>query len=108
MSAVEDGMGSMILQPQRLKIIRFMMKAGQPVYIEQVAHELGLDPQLVAFHLDKMEDNGLVKSELSIVQKAVSKRGCAGRFFEPTRKLKDTFAQVAAVAAEVKEGLDGI
>ncbi len=108
MSAIEDGTASMILQPQRLKIIKLMMKAGEPVYIEQVARELGLDSQLVAFHLDKMEDNGLVKSELSIVQKPDSKRGWAGRFFEPTQKLKDAFAQVATVAAEVREGLDGV
>jgi DNA-binding transcriptional ArsR family regulator len=108
MSAVEDGTASMILQPTRLRIIRFMMKAGAPVYIDQIARELSEDPQLVSFHLDKMEDNGLVKSILSIVQKSDSKRGWAGRFFEPTSKLKDVFGQVASVAAEVREGLDDI
>lgn len=108
MSAIEDGTASMILQRVRLRIIKQMMKAGAPVYIDQIARDLKMDPQLVAFHLDKLEDNGLVKSELSIVQKSDSRRGWAGRFFEPTPKLRDAFAQVATVAAEVKEGLDGV
>ena len=98
----------MILQPVRLKMIRLMMRAGAPVYIEQMAKELKVDPQLVSFHLEKMEDAGLVASTLGIVQKEGSKRGWAGRFFEPTRKLREAFEQIATIAAEVQEGFNGI
>lgn len=108
MSVIEDGTASMIMQPQRLKIIRVMMKAGAPCYIDQIARELKVDPQLVSFHMDKMEDSGLVTSSLGIVQKEGSKRGWAGRFYEPTPKLTDAFVKIAAIAAEVKEGLDAI
>ena len=108
MSAIEDGTAAMILQPVRLGIIKQMLKASAPVYIDQIAKELKIDPQLVSFHMDKMEDSGLVTSTLKIVRKEGSRRGWAGRFFEPTPKLRDAFAQVATVAAEVKEGLDGI
>ena len=108
MSAIEDGTAAMVLHPVRLKIIKLMMKAGAPVYIDQIARELRMDSQKVAFHMEKMEDSGLVSSTLGIVQKEGSKRGWAGRFFEPTAKLKGAFAQVANVAVEVQEGLDGI
>jgi DNA-binding transcriptional ArsR family regulator len=108
MSVVEDGTASKIMQPLRLRIIRVLMEAGEPCYIDQIARELKEDPQLISFHLDKMEDNGLVKSTLNIVQKSDSKRGWAGRFFEPMPKLRDTFAQIAQVANEYVEGLDGI
>jgi predicted ArsR family transcriptional regulator len=108
MSAIEDGTASMILHPVRLKIIRLMMKAGAPVYIDQVARELKLDSQLVAFHMEKMEDSGLVTSSLGIVQKEGSKRGWAGRFFEPTARLREAFVQLANVATELRESFDGI
>ena len=108
MSAIEDGTAAKLLQPERLGIIQQMLKAGAPVYIDQIAKVLKIDPLLVSFHMDKMEDSGLVASALKIVQKEGSRRGWAGRFFEPTPKLRDAFAQVATLAAEVKEGLDGI
>lgn len=108
MSAIENGTAAMVLHPVRLRIIRLMMRAGAPVYIDQIARELKMDSQKVAFHMEKMEDSGLVTSVLRIVQKEGSRRGWAGRFFEPTAKLKDAFAQVASVAVEVQEGLDGI
>jgi predicted ArsR family transcriptional regulator len=108
MSAIEDGTASIVMQPLRSKIIEILIKAGEPCYIDQIARDLKIDSQLVSFHMEKLEDAGLVKSTLDIVQKAGSKRGWAGRFFEPTRKLKDVYAQIAAVAAQNKERLNGL
>ncbi len=107
MSAIEDGTASVIMQPLRFRIIGFLLKSGEPCYIDQIARAVKEDPRLISHHMDKLEDAGLVMGTLSIVQKSGSKRGWAGRFYEPTPKLKDTFAEIATIATKYKEGLDG-
>src|SRR5271170_6416265 len=63
MSAEDDGLDSILLaveNPVRRKILRKLSKA--PSYQLQMSKELGFSQQLVAKHLDAMEDTGLVSS----------------------------------------------
>src|SRR5579872_6397401 len=63
MSAEDDGLDSILLaveNPVRRKILRKL--SSQPSYQLQMSKELGFSQQLVAKHLDAMEDTGLVSS----------------------------------------------
>ncbi len=63
MSTEDDGLDSILLaveNPVRRKILRKLSKA--PSYQLQMSKELGFSQQLVAKHLDAMEDTGLVSS----------------------------------------------
>jgi len=63
MSSEDDGLDSILLaveNPVRRKILRKLSKA--PSYQLQMSKELGFSQQLVAKHLDAMEDTGLVSS----------------------------------------------
>ena len=103
MSAFEDGKASVVMQATRLRIIKVLMEASGPCYIDQIAKELGENPRLISHHLDLLEDSGLVTSELRIVQKDGSQRGAAGRFFTPTPSLRKVFSEIAAVASKYGE-----
>jgi hypothetical protein len=45
----------------RLKIVNSLIK--EPMYVELISERLGLNPSTVSFHLKKLEDIGLVRSE---------------------------------------------
>ena len=93
-----------LLQPTRFKIALHLAKLKEEEYIEQIAAAVKEDPRLVSHHLDKMEDLGLAKSEFRIVESADSNRGFAGRFFQPTPKLKAALQTIGALVATKEEG----
>jgi predicted ArsR family transcriptional regulator len=71
--------------PVRRKIFDFVRKARAPVNREEVAGSLGISRKLAAFHLDKMEDRGLLVSHYA---RPAGRRGPgAGRsakYYQPT------------------------
>lgn len=64
--------------PHRLRIIHALR--GKTNYVSQLARDLGLSRPLLIMHLKKLEEAGLVSSDLEI-----SKDGKAMRFYQ----LKD-------------------
>ena len=94
----------MLLQPTRFKIALHLAKLKEAEYIEQIAAAVQENPRLVSHHLDKMEDLGLTKSEFRIVESADSARGFAGRFFQPTSKLRAALETIGTLVTAQEEG----
>ncbi|WP_332851890.1 ArsR/SmtB family transcription factor [Duganella sp. S19_KUP01_CR8] len=53
--------------PHRLRIIA-MLKSGGRNYVSQLARELGISRPLLHLHLQKLEDAGLVVSQMELSQ----------------------------------------
>jgi DNA-binding transcriptional ArsR family regulator len=87
-AAVDDA----ILQRTRFRILTLLKKAGIPLYIEQIAKDVGESSRLAAHHLEILEDLGLVKSEFGIIKDA--SRPVAGRFFETTKKADEALERL--------------
>ena len=96
-SAVDDS----LLQPTRFKIIMLLKKAGAPLYIEQIAKDVGESSRLTAHHLEILEELGLVKSEFGIIKDA--SRPVAGRFFETTKKGDEALERLRMSIPEARE-----
>lgn len=84
--AIEDGSVAVLLQPVRYKIVRELRRAGEALYIDEIAKRIGENPRLVSFHLATLQQNEFVTSEFRIVE-APRSRGKAGRFFMTTQKV---------------------
>ena len=68
---------SALASPHRLQILAIL--ADGPQYVSQLAREVGLSRPLVHMHLKRLEEGGLVKSQLEL-----SEDGKAMRFYEVT------------------------
>ena len=68
---------SALASPHRLQILAIL--ADGPQYVCQLAREVGLSRPLVHMHLKRLEEGGLVKSQLEL-----SEDGKAMRFYEVT------------------------
>jgi len=67
-----------LASPHRLRIIA-ALQAGGRIYISALARDLGISRPLLHLHLQKLEDAGLVTSQLEL-----SADGKALNFFEVT------------------------
>ena len=94
-SAVDDA----ILQRTRLRILLLLKKADAPLYIEQIAQDVGESSRLTAHHLEILEELGLLKSEFGIIKDA--SRPIAGRFFETTKKADQALERLRMSIPEV-------
>lgn len=82
-----------LANPHRLRIIAALRLAGRN-YISQLAREIGISRPLLHLHLAKLEEAGLVTSQLEL-----SRDGKALNFFEVTDfTLLLTPAAIAAAA----------
>ncbi|MBV8657352.1 MAG: winged helix-turn-helix transcriptional regulator [Burkholderiales bacterium] len=84
---------SALANPHRLRIIA-ALSAGGRNYVSQLAREIGISRPLLHLHLQKLEDAGLVTSQLEL-----SPDGKALNFFEVTAfSIALTPAAIAGVA----------
>ena len=83
-----------LASPQRLRIIAALVADGRK-YVSQFAREVGISRPLLHLHLKKLEEAGLVTSQLEL-----SDDGKALNYFEVTEFLIDLTP--AAVADAVK------
>ncbi len=90
--SIDERISDAIFQPIRFRIVTLLKANGKPLYIEQIAKEVGESSRLVAHHLEILEDMGLVKSEFGIVKEA--SRPVAGRFFVTTQKADETLEKI--------------
>jgi len=80
--------------PQRLRILA-ALKVGGRNYVSQLAREIGISRPLLHLHLNKLEDAGLVRSQLEL-----STDGKALNYFEVVDfRIELTPETVAAAAA---------
>jgi predicted transcriptional regulator len=89
-------MGRRIANPHRLRIIAALSSGGRN-YVSQLARELGISRPLLHLHLQKLEDAGLVTSQLEL-----SQEGKALNYFEVRRF---DFALTPAAIAEAAKSL---
>lgn len=77
--------------PHRLRIVA-ALQAGGRNYVSQLAREMGISRPLLHLHLQKLQDAGLVRSQLEL-----SSDGKALNFFEASDfELAITPAMIAA------------
>jgi DNA-binding transcriptional ArsR family regulator len=79
--------------PHRLRIVA-ALKTGGRNYVSQLARELGISRPLLHLHLHKLEDAGLVTSQLEL-----SADGKALNFFEVADFLVELSPAAIALAA---------
>ena len=83
-----------LANPHRLRIIAALVGGGRN-YVSQMAREIGISRPLLHLHLQKLEEAGLVSSQLEL-----SRDGKALNYFEATEfALTLTPAAIAKAAA---------
>ncbi|KQW96592.1 ArsR family transcriptional regulator [Massilia sp. Root418] len=70
-----------LANPHRLRIIAALESGGRN-YVSQLARDLGISRPLLHLHLQKLEEAGLVVSQMEL-----SNDGKALNYFEPSRFL---------------------
>ena len=83
-----------LANPHRLRIVAALKDGGRN-YISQLARELGISRPLLHLHLQKLEDAGLVKSQLEL-----SRDGKALNYFEVADFGIDLTPAAIAAAAQ--------
>jgi DNA-binding transcriptional ArsR family regulator len=96
-SAVDDA----ILQRTRLRILLLLIKAGAPLYIEQIAKEVGESSRLTAHHLEILEELGILKIVFGIIKDA--SRPVAGLFLETTKKADEALERLRMSIPELSQ-----
>ena len=85
---------SALANPHRLRIVAALDSSGRN-YVSQLARELGISRPLLHLHLQKLEDAGLVTSQLEL-----SQDGKALNYFEVTRFAIELTPTAIAEAAK--------
>jgi DNA-binding transcriptional ArsR family regulator len=87
---------SALASPHRMRIVAALAKNGRN-YVSQLAREVGISRPLLHLHLQKLEEAGLVTSELEL-----SADGKALNFFEVAKfAVELTPATIAKAAASL-------
>lgn len=87
---------AILLLPIRFKIIETLRTSSRPMYIEEIADEIGEDRRLVAFHLSTLEEKGFTQSEFRKMDYQHS-AGRACRYYALTPKVKEVLAQLSKI-----------
>ena len=85
---------SALANPHRLRIIAALKDSGRN-YVSQLAREIGISRPLLHLHLQKLEEAGLVRSQLEL-----SADGKALNYFEVTDFALELTPQAIAEAAK--------
>jgi len=83
-----------LANPHRLRIIAALTSSGRN-YVSQLAREIGISRPLLHLHLQKLEEAGLVKSQLEL-----SRDGKALNYFEAADFAVDLTPAAIAEAAQ--------
>lgn len=82
------------MHPARFKILQHLRQSKQPQFVEQIAKALEIHPRMVSYHLDILEERGLVESKYELVSVEGSKRGVAVRLCSATPKAEEVLLQI--------------
>ncbi len=71
-----------LMKPKKKHIIKIIEKAGEPLYITEIAKEMKMNNRSVSFHLNELENFGFVSSEFHM-----NRDGRGSRFYNITKKI---------------------
>ncbi|HYJ03411.1 MAG TPA: ArsR family transcriptional regulator [Nitrososphaeraceae archaeon] len=78
-------------QSTRLKILNTLTRTKK-MYASNLAQELGFERKIISFHLNALENVGLVKSEFGLTE---DKRPAAVRYYEITPKGTEILEKIS-------------
>lgn len=82
-------------QTTRLHILNLLLSPeGKKMYPTQIERILRIPRRVISFHLDALEEAGLVQSEFGLSQ---DKRPQAVRYYEATREGIATFQRILSI-----------
>jgi len=57
-----------LAHPLRLKIVALLAEEGEDLYLNEIANKLGINRALAKIHLKKLENAGIVKSRIVLIE----------------------------------------
>jgi len=81
-------------QPNRLAILNLLTTKNDKIYASKIGELLGIERKVVAFHLNALENVGLVKSEYGLTKVEEGKRPVAAKYYKLTTKGKNIYERV--------------
>jgi DNA-binding transcriptional ArsR family regulator len=94
MKYIIDGTASTLMHPSRYQIIQCLRDSSEPLFVDQISKETGINPRMVSHHLDILEEKGLVECAYEISKTQGSKRGIAIRLCLTTSKVDEVFQDI--------------
>lgn len=89
----------------RFQLVKLLLK--EKLQISGIAERLGVERNLVCYHLGKLEEHGFIKREYQIIRKPKNGHGLVGMFFEvSTEKVDQAMADVQDFLNDLKRRLE--
>jgi predicted ArsR family transcriptional regulator len=89
-----------LMQPTRQKIIKVLRASKEPLYIKQIAAEIGEKERNVSFHLATLAEYGFVEGEYREIEALTHRSrvtGRAAKFYRLTPKVEAVIKKLEAV-----------
>ena len=80
-------------QSNRLRILNHLLK-NEKMYASKIGDMLGMERKAIAFHLNTLEQVGLVKSEFGLTEVEKGKRPATAKYYKLTPKGKEIFERI--------------
>ena len=87
----------------RFQLVKLLLKEKLP--ISGIAERLGVERDVVCYHLGRLEDHGFIKREYQIIRSPKNGHGLAGMFFEATEKVDQVITDVQNFLNDLKRRL---
>ena len=94
---IDLGLLYVLLQPTRQKIVHLLKESKEPMYIKQIADEIGESERNVSFHLLTLAENGLVDGQYREIEPAHHSeivKGRAAKFYHLTPKVDEVLKRL--------------
>jgi DNA-binding transcriptional ArsR family regulator len=83
-------------QSTRLQILNLLLSSkNQKMYPTQIEKRLGIQRRVISFHLNALEEVGLVKSKFGLTEEEDGKRPQAVRYYSITDKGEEIFRRIS-------------
>ena len=94
MKFIIDGTAGVLMHPARYQIIQCLSHASEPLFVEQIAKNVKINPRMVSHHLDVLEKRELIECKYELVTVNDSKRRVAVRLCKVTPKTYDVLKDI--------------
>ena len=87
-----------LMQPTRQKIVRLLRQRGKPMYVKEIADEIGEDERITSFHLATLAEHNFVDGEYRTIEKPIARSAPmsrAAKFYRLTRKVDEVTERLA-------------
>ncbi len=102
---LSDGsMTCIISNPTRFKLIKLLINTGLRLSVSEIAERLNVERSIVCFHLNRLEENGFIKTGYEITKYPVKgKKGKAKQCFSATNKIGFVLRDIQQIINELKK-----